>query len=145
MAEKSVRKPPVGRGSSRRKRTSQRSNEARGIQDLTVLRQAVESVADRLYHDRLLKPGAIVFKAAAGDSPAFTLVANESGVQTQSGSQHAEPLLEVIGDPRRIEAILRGTKDARKQFFTGGIRVRGDMHYLSQLGMQLGFLKTPIV
>jgi SCP-2 sterol transfer family len=145
MAEKSVRKPRAGRESSKRKQTPKRSNEAHAAQDLTVLRQAVESVAERLYHDRLLKPGAIVFKAAAGDSAAFTLVASETGVQTQSGSQHAEPLLEVIGDPRRIEAILRGTKDARKQFFTGGIRVRGDMHYLSQLGMQLGFLKTPIV
>jgi hypothetical protein len=55
------------------------------------------------------------------------------------------PLLEVIGDPRRIRAIVRGEKDARMQFFAGVIRVRGDMHYLSELGMQLGFLKTPIV
>jgi hypothetical protein len=61
------------------------------------------------------------------------------------GDDRSPPLLEVIGDPRRIGAIVRGTKDARMQFFAGGIRVRGDMHYLSEIGMRLGFLKKPIV
>jgi hypothetical protein len=51
----------------------------------------------------------------------------------------------VIGDPTRLQAILRGKKDARRQFFAGGIRIRGDMHYLSEVGMRLGFLKTPII
>jgi hypothetical protein len=31
------------------------------------------------------------------------------------------------------------------QFFAGGIRVRGDIAYLSELGMRLGFLDRPLV
>ena len=50
----------------------------------------------------------------------------------------------MIGDPRRLAAIVRGEKDGRRQFLAGGIRVRGDMSYLSELGMRLGFLDTPI-
>lgn len=51
----------------------------------------------------------------------------------------------MTGDPRRIAAIMRGKKDARLQFFAGGIRVRGDIAYLSQIGMKLGFIDRPLV
>ena len=81
----------------------------------------------------------------AGQRGDLCLRVGETGVRVESGGDYGEPLLEVRGDPRRIQAILRGEKDARKQFFAGGIRVRGDMHYLSELGMRLGFLKTPII
>jgi hypothetical protein len=86
-----------------------------------------------------------VFRAVEGEAPIFTLRSSDRTAAIEAGAGDATPLLEVIGDPRRIAAIVRGEKDARLQFFAGGIRVRGDMHYLSELGMQLGFLKTPIL
>lgn len=111
-----------------------------------ALQQAVEKAATQLHRDRLLRPGAIVFHTMEeAEGATFALRSTDAGVQIESGAGQSEPLLEVFGDPRRIEAILKGEKDARKQFFAGGIRVRGDMHYLSELGMRLGFLKTPIV
>jgi hypothetical protein len=114
-------------------------------ESLRSLQQAVENAAARLHRDGLLKPGAIVFRVAEGQSAAVTLLASESGVEIQPGGDQAAPLLEVIGDPRRLEAILLGRKDAQMQYFAGGILVQGDMHYLSELGMQLGFLKQRIV
>jgi len=118
---------------------------ARQRERLKALQQTVETVATRLHRDKLLQPGTIVFRAAADDSPSFALRAGESGVQIEYGGQHADTVLEVIGDPRRIDAIVRGRKDARMQFFAGGIRVRGDMYYLSRIGMELGFLKKPLL
>ena len=53
------------------------------------------------------------------------------------------PIIEVIGDADRIRRILDGSKDGRLQFFAGGIRVRGDLKYLSELSHEMGFIKEP--
>ena len=122
-----------------------RTYTARDRERLHGLQQTIEGIATRLYRDRLLQHGTIVFRVAEGNAPAFALRVTEYGVHIEPGADHADALLEVMGDPRRIDAIVRGRKDARLQFFAGGLRVRGDMHYLSRLGIELGFLKTPIV
>ena len=111
-----------------------------------ALQKAVESVATKLHRDRRLRPGAIVFRAADGEAPVFTLRSSDTSFEVQTAAAvDPSPLIEVIGDLRRIGAIVRGEKDGRLQFFAGGIRVRGDIQYLSELGMQLGFLKKPLV
>ena len=104
------------------------------------------TVAEKLHRDRLLRDGTIVLRA---DSEAAGVVvrmgSNGFEVVPLAGVEEgAPPLLEVIGDPKRLAAIVRGEKDGRRQFLAGGIRVRGDMSYLSELGMRLGFLDTPI-
>jgi hypothetical protein len=47
----------------------------------------------------------------------------------------------VIGTADRIRPILDGSKDGRLQFYLGGIRVRGDLQYLSEIAHELGFIK----
>ena len=122
-----------------------RRHDAAHQKHVGALQQAVETAVARLQSQRLLRPGTIVFRAAEGETPIFALRSSERGAMVEQSADDAAPLLEVIGDPRRISAIVRGEKDARLQFFAGGIRVRGDMQYLSELGMELGFLKKPIV
>jgi predicted lipid carrier protein YhbT len=71
-----------------------------------------------------------------------------SGVDLQpleAGADTASARIEVIGDPARLTSIIEGKKDARMQFFAGGIRVRGDMPYLSEIGLRLRFLDRPLV
>jgi hypothetical protein len=46
-----------------------------------------------------------------------------------------------MGDADRIGAILDGSKEGRLQFYAGGICVRGDLHYLSELAYELGLVK----
>lgn len=149
MAVKSRKRSASERRPSRRESPRPRPGSTRDAprqrESLRALQQTVEDIGRRLHRDRLLQIGAIVFRVADGDGPSFALRATENGVQVESGGDYTDVRLEVMGDPRRIESIVRGRKDARMQFFAGGIRVRGDMHYLSQLGMELGFLKTPIV
>ena len=53
------------------------------------------------------------------------------------------PHVEVIGDANRIRAILEGRKEGRLQFYAGGIRVRGDLQYLSDLAYEMGLIKEP--
>jgi predicted lipid carrier protein YhbT len=127
------------------KRAAKVKQSLKGVEGrFEALQQAVKTMAPELHRERTLRPGLIVFRAPDGEAT-FALRVSETGVRVESGGDYGEPLLEVRGDPRRLQAILRGEKDARKQFFAGGIRVRGDMHYLSELGMRLGFLKTPII
>jgi predicted lipid carrier protein YhbT len=109
-----------------------------------ALQSTLDTVAGRLLRDRRLRPGSIVFRDPDDEHAAFALRASGDTVEIVAGVD-ADPVLEVSGDPRRLKSIIEGQKDARAQFFAGGISVRGDMHYLSELGMTLGFLKTPLV
>jgi hypothetical protein len=145
MARKAAH-PPARRRTASRTIGGPSGGEAARRESALALQKAMESVAAQLHRDRGLRPGAIVFRATVSEPPVFALRSTESAYQIDTvASDPTEPLLEVIGDPRRIRAIVMGEKDARMQFFAGGIRVRGDMHYLSELGMRLGFLKKPIV
>lgn len=115
---------------------------------LAELEEAVVTVAEKLHRDRLLRDGTIVLRADSEAAAGLVVRMGPKGfevVPLAGVEEGAPPLLEVIGDPRRLAAIVRGEKDGRRQFLAGGIRVRGDMSYLSELGMRLGFLDTPIV
>jgi hypothetical protein len=114
---------------------------------LPALKAAAIAAAESLHQAKLLRHGVIVLHtgSAAGG---VMLMAGEGGAQVlelEVGSEPAAPLIEVIGDPARVAAIIRGEKDARMQFFAGGIRVRGDIGYLSEIGMKLGFIDKPLV
>ena len=56
----------------------------------------------------------------------------------------AQPLIEVIGDAEAVQAVLDRKVNAREQFLAGGIRVRGDLRYLSDVALEMGLLKHPL-
>jgi hypothetical protein len=100
--------------------------------------------AERLSKARALREGTITLHFTDGSSA--HIECSRAGVQVAEGvAGERTPLLEVMGDAERIQAILEGRKDAVKQFFAGGLRVRGDLGYLSDLGMELGILRRPLV
>jgi hypothetical protein len=113
--------------------------------DMGTLAKEVQAIGERMHADSVLRPGLIAFRSGDEAGDGFVLSAGEAGAATQPGEPDAQPLLEIIGSPDRIQAILSGRRDGRALFFLGGIRVRGDMNYLSELGMKLGFLRTPIL
>lgn len=122
-------------------------NSAQRARDVQALHDAVTEHSKSLFDEKVLKPGLIVFRAADGSATDLCVLVHASGVDVgvRADATDEKPALEVWGEPRRLESIVRGEKDARKQFFAGGIQVRGDMRYLSELGMRLGFLDQPIV
>ncbi|OMC51918.1 hypothetical protein A5742_17420 [Mycolicibacterium fortuitum] len=106
----------------------------------------MDAASKRLRESNVLRSGAVVFRTKDGGD--VDVLVNVTADETRIGAGDAvgvAPVLEVIGDPERIDKIVRGDSDGRREFFAGGIRVRGDIHYLSEIGMTLGFLKSPIV
>jgi predicted lipid carrier protein YhbT len=106
-------------------------------------RAFLTAFAERLRQTRSLKQGAVVFHLTdvGGD---FCLDCSPGNATLRMGMSRSTPMIEVMGDSNRIQAILEGTKDARAQFLAGGFRVRGDLRYLSDLAMELGILEAPL-
>jgi len=120
---------------------------ARHRRALPELATSAKAAADRLHRDRVLQPGTIVLHSGS-EAGGFVLRSSDGGVELrplEPGDDRESARIEVICDPQRLASIIAGKKDARMQFFAGGIRVRGDMAYLSEIGMRLGFLDRPLV
>ena len=133
--------------SSRRKDPGLVALAAKHRRSLPALREVAQGAAERLHRDKILQPGTIVLHSGSA-AGGFLLSSGPGGFEIQTiepGADTGSARLEVIGDPRRLAAIISGAKDARMQFFAGGIRVRGDIAYLSEIGMRLGFLDRPLI
>lgn len=121
--------------------------EAQHRAGMPALHAALSNAGDALAAAKLLRSGRIVVNSGSG-AGGLALEHGAGGtrlVPLDAAESASTPHVEVIGDPRRIAAIVRGEKDARMQFFAGGIRVRGDIAYLSEIGMKLGFLDRPLI
>jgi hypothetical protein len=109
--------------------------------------QTLERMSDGLAKSRSVKPGSILFHLT-GDEGGTYLVECGDGQARVTASPAAAldraPLFEVIGDAKRVQAVLAGEKDARMQFLAGAFRVRGDLRYLSDVALELGLLKEPL-
>lgn len=103
--------------------------------------------SERLAKSKAVRPGDIVFRLAGEGGGSFVVECGEQGVrvaETAAAGADRAPVIEVIGEARIVEAILTGQKDAREQFLTGRFRVRGDLRYLSEIALELGYIKEPL-
>ena len=89
-----------------------------------------------------LKEGSIVFRLTGGG--VYCIDCSARGAEVTAGMPRGVPIIEVLGDAKNIQAILEGKRDAVAQFMAGGLRVRGDLRYLSDLALELGILKQPL-
>lgn len=104
----------------------------------------LKEYSKRLGKTEALRQGSILLRLTGTGGGDYGIESSEKGVSIAKGAPRERPLIEVMGDARMIRSILDGKKDARKQFLVGGIRVRGDLRYLSDLGMELGIIKEPL-
>lgn len=112
-----------------------------------TVKEVLERGCERLAKSKAMRVGDIVFRLDGQGGGNFVLECREDGVRVaESAAAGADrtPLIEVIGDAKRIHAILTGTKDAREQFLAGGFRVRGDLRYLSNVALELGIINEPL-
>lgn len=101
-----------------------------------------ETFTKRVSQTKALKEGSIVFRLTGeGD---YCVDCSPKTAELTVGMPRSTPIIEVLGDAKRIQAILEGKKDARAQFMAGGLRVRGDLRYLSDLALELGILEEPL-
>jgi hypothetical protein len=100
--------------------------------------------AERLSRTRSLRPGTITLHFPDGRSAHLECSPSGARIVQGASSGAEQPLLEVRGDAERIRAIVDGEKDAVREFLAGGLRLRGDLSYLSDLGLELGFLSRAL-
>jgi hypothetical protein len=105
---------------------------------------SIENFVKRLSKAKALRPGSIMLRLTGKGGGDICLECSNGGVRVSKGLPKGAPVIEVMGEGRRILAILEGKKDGRVQFLAGGIRVRGNIRYLSDLAMELGILTRPI-
>jgi hypothetical protein len=108
---------------------------------------AIEQLSTRLSSCRAVRKGTTLLVRATGDGGGeFHLEASHDAVRMTDARpmSAAAVTLEIMGDARRLAAVISGRKDARKEFLAGGFRVRGDLRYLSDVAMELGILKSPL-
>jgi SCP-2 sterol transfer family protein len=95
---------------------------------------------------RTLRTGDIAFRVGAVDGKAELVLASDGGGVrvVPAAGRTGTPLVEVLGDAEAVRKVLAGEVEGRKQFLAGGIRVRGDLRYLSNLAIELGVLAKPL-
>ena len=119
------------------------------------IQDTLERLARTLEQSPSLKPGVIVFHLTGVFEGDIVLECSEGQVHVTEypaargggggGGGGAMPsFIEVMGDANTVRAILDGERDAREQFLAGGLRVWGDLRYLSDLALELGVLQEPL-
>src|SRR5262245_61259518 len=84
----------------------------RGVKD-TLMR-----ISERFDECKSAKPGDIVFHLSGIDAGTYTLhfAEGKANVAESGPANERAPLIEVIGDARRVRAVLAGEKNAVEQF-----------------------------
>jgi hypothetical protein len=113
----------------------------------TTGRAAFEStlrgLAPKVAAARKLRKGDIAFRPTGGTPVVLAAQKGKAEVVPAEG-RSGKPIVEVLGDPDAIHAVLSGAVEGRAQFLRGGLRVRGDLRYLSDLATELGLLAKPL-
>ena len=105
---------------------------------------ALATFAKRLSGAKALRRGHILLNLKGTGGGTYHLDCSARPLQVVKGTPRATSLIEVMGDVKRIVAIVEDKKDGLRQFLAGGIRVRGDLRYLSDLALELGIIKEPL-
>lgn len=110
-------------------------------------RKSLDGLAARLKDSRRVRKGNVLLRLGGPEAGDYVLECTDGGVRINEGAGagiDSSPVLEVMGDSNTIRAIIDGEKDAVRQFYAGGIRIRGDLRYFSDLALELGILKQPL-
>ena len=90
---------------------------------------------------KALKKGSIVLRLTGAGGGDFYLDFSKKYARLSKVLPQSNPTLEVLGDVSKIRAILEGKMNARKEYLTGGIRVRGDFDRALDLAVELGMIR----
>ncbi|MFF8957998.1 hypothetical protein [Streptomyces sp. NPDC014894] len=113
--------------------------------DRARVEAVLSSLASRLPAAARSVPGQILFRLTGPDVD-FAIRTDDDGARLAPPDRDpaGPPLIEVVGDAATVCAVLTGERDARRQFFEGGFRVRGNLRHMSDLALELGLISTPL-
>jgi hypothetical protein len=104
---------------------------------------ALNDFAGKFDRARTRRAGSILLRLTGENGGDFYLHSTSTGCSMSRQPAVGPPHIEVSGDANRIRSILEGRKEGRLQFYAGGIRIRGDLQYLSDLAYEMGLIKEP--
>ncbi|MGW6456345.1 hypothetical protein ACWF94_10530 [Streptomyces sp. NPDC055078] len=111
-----------------------------------ALESSLRDVAASIARAGCSRPGDIVLRLTGEGGGTYQLSGTRQGdvVVAETSAVAVSPLIEVVGDATAVRDILDGKVDARERYLAGGVRVSGDLRYLSELAMELDLLKHPL-
>lgn len=115
--------------------------------ELASVKDSLARVAKKLAESSSTKQGQIVLNLSGSGGAHYCLDCAPGKTTVSEGAAgltQGAPLIEVTGDASVVRSILAGKKDALKQFAAGGLRIRGDLRYFSDLALELGIIDTPL-
>ncbi len=101
-------------------------------------------IGKRLAAHPTLRRGLIAYRLTGRGAGDFLVDCSKGGRVEKAYRPDRQPTVEIMGDAARIQAIFEGKKDPLKQFVAGGIRVRGDLPYLSEMLLELGLIEEAL-
>lgn len=109
------------------------------------MQRSLRDLAAKVEKAKGHRAGDIVLRLSGAGGGTFRLSSGRGRTEfTETTDVATQPLVEVMGDAETVHAVLDGEVDARQQFLEGGIRVRGDLRYVSDLAQELGLLDQPL-
>jgi hypothetical protein len=112
-----------------------------------TIKDMLSALAQKLDASAHVRTGDIVLHLSGAGGGEFCLSSRSGRTvlsSTGRGPEDRKPLIEVWGDGDVISSILTGEKNALRQFMSGGIRIRGDLRYFSDLALEFGILEAPL-
>ncbi len=117
------------------------SRASSGKSDRGIARQ-LATFARRMADCGAARPGSIVLRLRGAGGGTYSIeCAGPGAVRVATKATRGESLLEVEAEAGRIQAILEGKRNARHEFFSGSILVRGNIQYAIDLAYELGFIR----
>jgi hypothetical protein len=105
---------------------------------------SLRAFATQVSKTKTVRDGHIVLRLTGNGGGNYAVKAAGGKITVEKEIPAGDHAVELIGDARRILAVLNGSKDAVTQFVAGGFRVRGDSKYISDLGVEMQILKRAI-
>jgi hypothetical protein len=127
----------------RKKASTLRESGSKATPSRRSLDDMLQEAVRKLEGSRMRRTGSILFRFVGEGGGDFHVHSYATGCSLSREAGQAPPLIEIIGDPEQIRAVLEGGREGLAQFYRGGIRVRGDLQYLSELAHELGFIREP--
>lgn len=115
--------------------------------DLVNVKDSLVRVAKKLAASSSTKRGQIVLHLSGSGGAEYCIDCSPGKATVSEGAaslRAGQPLIEVTGKASTVAAILEGKKDPLKQFAAGGLRIRGDLRYFSDMALELGIIDTAL-
>ncbi|MFE7630129.1 hypothetical protein [Kocuria sp. NPDC057446] len=101
-------------------------------------------LAERLAGCASLRPGSIGVVMLGEDGGDYQVECQAGSARIATAGTPRVHQFEILGRPDKVRALLSGEHDAVTLFLSGGIRLRGDLRYVSDLARELGIIEKSL-